>query len=294
MSSEDSNTAAVASAQDISSFSTCDLAPPHSSAPHAKTDPLALTSSQAAQLPRPSDEWNKVQLHDAGVSIALKALIDNNIPVMEYGVQIAFRWGWKSVLLTVEWAVPDDFLTFASQVLTKNGFLQVAMPKRSNVYLGDWDRLCHIHTRNMEHESPIHLYPLSALHLTLQDTFEVPATFDPDLSILTPKPPRYMLSMIHLLISPPTNQSMRHRVIMDLACFIQGWIFHGPPAEEQEMTVEEMEAGEREFLRKIPMAIEEVRSWDWGDGYDEEYVKVAESIICDPRKMDTLTQLSSV
>lgn len=55
-----------------------------------------------------------------------------------------------------------------------------------------------------------------------------------------------------------------------------------------------MEAAEREFFKKMPAAIEEVRSWDWRDGYDEEYVKDAGSIICDPRKMDTLTRLNNV
>jgi hypothetical protein len=48
-----------------------------------------------------------------------------------------------------------------------------------------------------------------------------------------------------------------------------GYIFHGPPANTQYNTTEEEAAAEREFLEKVPNAIQDIKSWDWGDVPDK-------------------------
>ncbi|PWY66397.1 hypothetical protein BO94DRAFT_479632 [Aspergillus sclerotioniger CBS 115572] len=230
-----------------------------------------------------------VQMHDEILRKALKALIDEEIPVVEYGSQILYRWGWAEVLMGAEWAVPDDLLTFASQTLADNGFPEASKPD-CNYYLGGWVDLSRFH-KDAVYGSMIYLYPLSVLGLTLEDTFEVPSTFDHKQQLLTPKPPRYMLSMIHHLVnSSVADYSIRHQVISDLAGFMHGYIFHGPPADTQYNTAEEEEAAEREFMEMVPSAIQEIRSWDWGDVPDPEYLDIAEKVVRDARELDKITK----
>jgi hypothetical protein len=80
-------------------------------------------------------------------------------------------------------------------------------------------------------------------------------------------------------------------VITDLAGFMHGYIFRGPPADTQYNTAEEEEAAEREFLEKVPTAIQEIQSWDWGETLDKEYLDLAESIVRDARKLETITKV---
>ncbi|KAB8237917.1 uncharacterized protein BDW43DRAFT_321107 [Aspergillus alliaceus] len=230
--------------------------------------------------------------HEKRLSVALEALLNHNIPVMEYGSQILYRWGWAEVLLTVEWAVPDELLAFASRVLTESGFPWTPVPKRYNPILGGWEDLCEHHIRDAAGKYYIRLYGLSTLGLTLNDTFEVRSTFDPSLRLLTPKPPRYMLSMIQHLLNLPLQHPRRPRVIDDLAGFIEGFIFRGAPANTQYYGEEDWAALEREFLEKVPSAVEYIKSWDWGYVPDKGYLDVAEAIVRDAKKLRTVTNMS--
>lgn len=60
--------------------------------------------------PLPRKETTSLQLHAPILSVATKALADKNIPVMEYGQQIQWRWGDPVVLLvsidTFLWSSP--------------------------------------------------------------------------------------------------------------------------------------------------------------------------------------------
>jgi hypothetical protein len=51
------------------------------------------------RLPLPPAPPNLFQFHNENMSIALKALNDKGIPVVEYGQQILFRRGWADVLI---------------------------------------------------------------------------------------------------------------------------------------------------------------------------------------------------
>jgi hypothetical protein len=99
-----------------------------------------------------------------------------------------------------------------------------------------------------------------------------------------------MLSTIHHLLNFPVHDSMRHRVICDLASFMHGCIFRGPPADTQYNTPEEETAAEREYWVKVPSTTQYIKSWDWGDVSDKEYLNIAESLVRDPRKLETITK----
>ena len=45
-----------------------------------------------------------LQMHDG--TLALQALIDKEIPVMEDGSQIVYRWGWAEVLMVSDETPP--------------------------------------------------------------------------------------------------------------------------------------------------------------------------------------------
>lgn len=51
------------------------------------------------RLPLPPAVPNLFQFHDENMSTALKALNEKGIPVVEYGQQIQFRWGWVEILV---------------------------------------------------------------------------------------------------------------------------------------------------------------------------------------------------
>ncbi|OOG00408.1 hypothetical protein ASPCADRAFT_502725 [Aspergillus carbonarius ITEM 5010] len=253
---------------------------------------ISDVSNEEADPPPRFDERGTVgplQMHDG--TLALQALIDKEIPVMEDGSQIVYRWGWAEVLM----AVPDDLLGSTSQTLTKNGFPWSPRPEDCNYYhCGRVDR-SRTHNRDAAGGNLIYLYPLSVLGLTLEDAFEVPSIFNHKLRFLTPKPSRYMLSMIrHFVNSPVDDYSMRHRVTNDLAGFMHVYIFRGPPADTQYNTAEEEEAAEREFMEKVPHVIQEMNSWDWGDISDPEYLDIAENIVRDARKLETTTKVVKV
>jgi hypothetical protein len=89
------------------------------------------------------------------------------------------------------------------------------------------------HDLDKESWSQIHLYPLTAVGLALEDTYEDLSTFGPKLRIRTPVPARYMLTMIRELIKVSLQHRNRDRIIEDVAGSIYGYISQGPSAETQ-------------------------------------------------------------
>ncbi|GLI77843.1 hypothetical protein PoHVEF18_006139 [Penicillium ochrochloron] len=219
------------------------------------------------------------------MSTALKALNDKGIPVVEYGQQILFRWGWAEVLIVVEWIVPDEYLDIASQTVSEQGFALAAKPPHEGFPWENWHKMGRFHDLDKESWSQIHLYPLTAVGLALEDTYEVLSTFDPKLRIRTPVPARYMLTMIRELVKVPLQHTNRHRIIGDLAGFIHGYIFHGPPAETQYYGEEDEAMAEAEIRSEIEGAVQFIKTWDWGHVENERYLEIAERIVRSARAM---------
>ncbi|KAG2412945.1 hypothetical protein HFD88_010504 [Aspergillus terreus] len=189
----------------------------------------------------------ETQPHAPLVRIAAKALADKEIPMVEYGQQIQWRHGDPVGLLLVEWAVPDALLSVASQILSDCGF-------------------------------PLYIYPLSFVGLALEDTVEVPATFDRTLRILTPKPRVYMQSLICHLLSHPVGDNFRDRVEDDLLSFISFHILGEEPLDTKHGDWEDNES-EEDFQKRLGEAVREMKTWDWDA--DEEYLRTAESVVRD-------------
>lgn len=150
---------------------------------------------------------------------------------------------------------------------------------------GQWERACIIH--KLDGSSPIYLYPLSFVGLALQDTFEVASTFDRMRTILTPKPPIYMVSLIRHLLNHPVGDSFRLRVEDDLVSFISFYILRDKPLNTKECGYNDDES-EEDFQKRVEDAVREMKTWDWGTG-GSKYLCIAESVVRDCRSIEQLS-----
>lgn len=135
--------------------------------------------------------------------------------------------------------------------------------------------------------SPIYLYPLSFIGLTLQDTVEVTTTFDHTIRIRTPKPRMYMVSLIRHLLNHPVGDRFRFRVTCDLVSFISFYILRDKPLNTKEGESEADES-EDDFQKRVGDAVREMKTWDWG-ACGNNYMCIAEYIVRDCRSIELLS-----
>ncbi|KAJ5143137.1 uncharacterized protein N7515_001924 [Penicillium bovifimosum] len=222
------------------------------------------------------------------LGVAAKGLAEKNIPIVEYGEQIQWRYGDPVVLLRVEWAVPDELLSLASEILSDLGFPRVPPLSTGHeaAYYGEWERAGIIHRLGGR---SAYLYPLSFIGLDLQDTHEVTSTFDGTLKILTPKPSRYMVSLLRHLLSHPSDDSFRRRVKVDLLSFISFYILCEEPLNTKDADGDWVdEESEEDYQNRVGEALKEMETWDWGAG-GEDYLRISESVLRNCRVIDQLT-----
>ncbi|PLB47298.1 hypothetical protein P170DRAFT_362036 [Aspergillus steynii IBT 23096] len=230
------------------------------------------------------EETSLTQHHAPIISVAAKALAKKDIPVVEYGQQIQWRYGDPVVLLRVEWAVPDELLSIASETLSDLDFPRVPPSTEAVVYFyGEWERACIIH--RLGQGCPVYLYSRSFIGLALQDTCQVTSTFDRTLKILTPKPPKYMVSLLRHLLSHPLDV-FRLRVKDDLLSFICFYILREKPLNTKVEGWDD--ESEEDYQKRVGEALKEMETWDWGAGR-EEYLRISESVLRDARTIDQLT-----
>ncbi|KAJ5583114.1 hypothetical protein N7535_001734 [Penicillium sp. DV-2018c] len=239
---------------------------------------------EETSLPEKKRLWrDSSQLTAPIVSVAAKALAEKDIPIVEYGEQIQWRYGDPVVLL---WAVPDELLSLASEILSDLGFPRQPPPTGAAVALyGEWNRACVIHRLGASY--PVYLYPLSFIGLELQDTYKVTSTFDGTLEILTPKPNKYVVSLLRHLLSHPPNDSFRRRVKVDLLSFICFYILREEPLNTKEEDWADDES-EEDYQKRVGESLKEMETWDWGAG-GENYLRIFESVIRNCRVIDQIT-----
>ncbi|KAJ5219981.1 hypothetical protein N7468_009185 [Penicillium chermesinum] len=243
------------------------------------------TSLSKEEASPPQEETLPRQHHAPIVSVAAKALAEKNIPVVEYGEQIQWRYGDPVLLLRVEWAVPDELLSLASEILSDQGFPPVSLSTEAVAHYGEWDRACTIHT--LGGRCPVYLYPLSFVGLELQDTCKVTSTFDRTLKILTPKPNKYMVSLLRHLLNHPLDDIFRLRVKDDLLSFICFYILREKPLNTKDGECDDDE-NEEDYQNRVGEALREIETWDWGAG-GKDYLSISESLVRDCRAIDQLT-----
>ncbi|KAJ5639574.1 uncharacterized protein N7484_007436 [Penicillium longicatenatum] len=237
------------------------------------------------------------------VFLAIKALIDNNISVVEYGAQIQYRYGDKRYLMVCEtkpsdtvswltkvnknpeWVIPDDQLLFASQILLETDFPRIYPQPRPWVGYRDHQSWAHYIGKpeaNLNY-GIIYLVPMSLVGFTLQDTIRVKPTFDDKFHILTPKPAPYMRSLIQMLRAFQLNDVRRYRVQMDLVSFVCVGLLHtsmeGLPYYKPR---------DEAFKKKTLDAVKVVRAWDWGP-VDPILSQIVHRIVCEPQFIWDLT-----
>ncbi|KAK9370178.1 hypothetical protein V1509DRAFT_329034 [Lipomyces kononenkoae] len=166
--------------------------------------------------------YNPMQPHAPIVRKAAKALVDRNIPILEYGgdvdiVQLLVErdeipWSVVGFLLAswsqlVEWALPDTLLSLSSQTLSERGVLCVPPSTKVDEKSRQWERAGYIH--NLDRSvcpgyisNPCHLSALFSR--TLSKSYR-PLTTRHTLRVLMPKPRAYVLSLIRHLL----NHSIR-------------------------------------------------------------------------------------
>lgn len=151
---------------------------------------------------------------------------------------------------------------------------------------GRWERACIIH--KLAESWPVYLYPLSSVGLALQDTLRVASTFDRLLKILTPNPPRYMVSLIRHLLDHPIGDSFRLRVKDDLLSFISFYIFRDQPLNTKDGQSAEDQESEEDFQKRVEDAVRDLKTWNWGADR-KDYLGIAESLVRDCRSIHHLT-----
>ncbi|KAL9100941.1 MAG: hypothetical protein Q9163_003756, partial [Psora crenata] len=212
---------------------------------------------------------------------AAKWLQGRGIAIVEYGQQLQQRYGNPVILNTIEWAVPDEQLSLASQTLLDHGFPLTSTTELLRLTYGDWETIGPIHnvrgvcfSRHVKMR--VRLYPLSYVGLTLEDTTEVLSVFDLTQMVLVPKPPNYLISLIRYLINCPRGHTNTVRVITDLLDFLTYYIFQEEPPMNEDVDNE----SEEDFQKRVAQAVLTVRKWDW-DSSQQKYLGIIESIIRD-------------
>jgi hypothetical protein len=191
--------------------------------------------------------------------------------------------------------VPDEQLPLASQILVENGFpigghssIMVEVDK-------EWETVGMMHTIEdgyIFRKTRIHLYPLSFIDLTLEDTVEATYMYDRSQTILTPKPPNFMLSLIRHLLKRPIGGPGRLRVEIELDNFIGYALFRIPKFDDEDdmsECVEDSKSDIEEFKKKAEEVLIEVKQWDWGCA-DQKYLDIVEKLIRGSIRTKTLTE----
>ncbi|CAP94822.1 hypothetical protein E8E15_005248 [Penicillium rubens] len=244
---------------------------------------------------QPGDQPQSLQFHYPVMRDALKALIDNAISVVEYGNQVLYRCGYAEVLILVEWVVPDEQLLFASQVLLENDYPRLLPPKQKfrgySAYSGSWETQSLMHDLDGQGWMRVHLLPLSLVGFTLEETVEVPSTFDHELHLLTPKPAHYMSSLIRHLLQISIGDSSRVRVLKDIGGFISAYILKDGPANTTVCTYLNDPESDEDYQKRVEEGVRFMKTWDWGN-IEERYLAIAERAVRDCRYIDTLTDVN--
>ncbi|KAJ5614722.1 hypothetical protein N7528_008376 [Penicillium herquei] len=254
----------------------------------AVSDGHENTEIQNDSTPASDNLTKPLQFHSPQMPFALKALLGGKIQVVEYGSQVQYRCGYAEVLILVEWAVPDDQLSLASQILIDNGFPLMKYHEGEERDLF-WKSPCLAHDLDGAGWSRVHLLPLSLVDLTLDETTEVPSTFAYDMSLLSPKPPRYFLSLIRHLLKLPIGNSGRWRLEKDIYSFISAYILHDPPAHTPRWVLAQQT--EESYQEQVEKGVQEMKEWDWGD-IEERYLKIAELVVRNCQYVSTLTDVT--
>ncbi|KAJ5956488.1 hypothetical protein N7501_010767 [Penicillium viridicatum] len=240
-------------------------------------DPKQQHNPDALKVRKPLlDDERAQRPYNIRITTALKALADNNTCLVEYGAQVQFRCGYEEGPVVVEWAVPDEQLSLASQILVENHFPRLFTGAKS--WFGYWETGCLRHDLDGAGWMCMHLLPLSLVGLTLEDTSE---------------PPRYMLSLIHHLRKLRIGDASRLRVEKDLLTFISSYILHGPPAHINPELLHRLveQQSNEELLAKLEEGIKFIKKWDWGNVEETDLV-LAERVVRDFRYVRELTDVA--
>lgn len=134
----------------------------------------------------------------------------------------------------------------------------------------------------------VNLLPLSLIGLTLDETYEVPSTFDRDLYLLTPKPFPYFLSLFRLLLRLPIGDVSRNRVKQDVYIFIAYHLMHALPAHTPTWVIDA--ESDESYQQRVEEGVREMKTWNW-DVVEERMLDIAERAIRDTDYINHLTDV---
>lgn len=170
---------------------------------------------------------------------------------------------------TWEYAIPDENLQSASDLLAKHGFPYVSPnPLNLEVY-GDFEGKSRYH-RNVE-EAPksdirLQLLPLSVTCISLDDLQCTPSDQHPGPTIYRLPLPQHCLSLVQCIASypsyPPGSWS-RNKPCFELSALVAHAIFE---YEYYSKDWDQPEESEEEYQEKVQLALKKVRSWSLPEG----------------------------
>lgn len=185
----------------------------------------------------------------------------------------------------MEWAVPDEQLSRASEVLQDCGYPRVYGNERPE--FGYWDQKCLSHDLGTMEWMCVHLLTLTLVDITLGETIEVPSTFTDELRIRSPKPQRYLMSLLRHLLNLPVGDASRMRIEKDLGCFYSSYLMHSPPAHRRYLEARETD---EEYQARVEDGVRMLKSWDWTPS-EEVYLEYAERSVRDARLISEMTEV---
>lgn len=174
----------------------------------------------------------------------------------------------------MEWVVPDEQLSHASEALIECGFPRIYSYNKQLEY-GFWDSQSIPHDLDRKGLIRVNLLTMSLVGITLDETIDVPATFTDELWVLSPKPQRYIVSLIRHLLDIPIGDPSRRRVEMDIGCFYCAYFIQRGCAQKDHVG---KEMTDEEYFARVEDGVRMLRAWDWGPG-ESRYLELAEKIL---------------
>ncbi|KAJ5374378.1 hypothetical protein N7517_006384 [Penicillium concentricum] len=229
-------------------------------------DPKTQDNLDELEVPQlPLDNQISPRPYNIRITTALKALADKNISMVEYGAEVQLRCGYEEVPVVVEWGVPDEQLSRASQILVENHFPRLFTRTRS--WFGYWETRCLRHDLDGAGWMCVHLLPLSLVGFTLEDATE--------------------LRKLRI------GDASRLRVEKDLLSFISSYILRGPPGHINPELLHRLfeQQSNEELLKKLDEGVRFIKKWDWGN-VEETDLALAERVVRDCQYVGKLTDVT--
>jgi hypothetical protein len=171
-------------------------------------------------------------------------------------------------LQTWEYAISDDHLQSASDLLAEHGFPYVAPNPLLVGTFGDFEDKGRHHRSvkdNPEDRITLQLLPLSITCISLDDLQCAPSNKHPAPTIYRLPLPQHCLSLVQCIASYPSGSNSRMKPVFELSTLVAFAIFE---YQYYFKDWDQPEESEEEYREKVQIALKKVRSWTLPESTD--------------------------